>query len=602
MHLSLGEHFTHSSLDEDDVGFVTAHRDACDLLAEVRPDYGDRRLGSQAIPFAIFQLIEKDVEEANNEEAKALFVEGFGDREAFFNVCVNELEKAEAIIDDNMGNIVAVDGDVHVEMNEGSQDIPEDREDKIKVLLDLFKEKDLVTLTKYIKIFTQGKTQILGIAHTKINQDFNKAFKSLNIVPDDDTIKHVKSFTKPASQEMSGKNSMVATVCKVFLLKNFSKEFRDMLLKLFSMESIEEDDNGEAFENDLASSQDYPEHAQSRSRDTLKICTCCKYKSRDDSEFGEHMKIHSKCTQCGLFFTNETTLNVHHEAFHAVHACDQCGKEVLKSNLKKHMNSHEITKGFKKVISKGKVKAKAVVTENDESEPKTTKLTGYRLFMQTKRPIIRNQNPDATPQEMVKLLNEAWNNEKLAGNKDVWDKKAKEFGKTDDNPFQECDICGLMIAKSTKKVHMERNHAIQVPAEQVVETVAPGPAEHDVVAPAPAEQEVVDVVHEPVPSTQDVETTEPVLAEEENIGTATAAPTFKTGDIVMVLRKTLHWPAKIISSNSNMFEIMIYDKSRTMEKKQVKYLQPFSTDPSVCDGRGAMWVKAWKEAKKTDES
>ena len=79
---------------------MTAHRDACDLLAEVRPEYGDRRLGSQAIPYAIFQLIEKDVEEENNEEAKALFVEGFGDREAFFNVCVNELEKAEAIIDD----------------------------------------------------------------------------------------------------------------------------------------------------------------------------------------------------------------------------------------------------------------------------------------------------------------------------------------------------------------------------------------------------------------------------------------------------------------------------------------------------------------------
>ena len=71
------------------------------MLAEVRPEYRDRSLGSQAIPFAIFQLIEKDVEEANDEEAKALFVEGFGDCEAFFNVCVNELEKAEAIIDEN---------------------------------------------------------------------------------------------------------------------------------------------------------------------------------------------------------------------------------------------------------------------------------------------------------------------------------------------------------------------------------------------------------------------------------------------------------------------------------------------------------------------
>ena len=124
------------------------------------------------------------------------------------------------------------------------------------------------------------------------------------------------------------------------------------------------------------------------------------------------------------------------------------------------------------------------------------------------------------------------------------------------------------------------------------------------VVPAPAEQEVVDVVHEAVPSTQDVEITEQVIAEEEEIGIAITAPTFKTGDIVMVLRKTLHWPAKIISSNSNsnLFEVMIYDKSRTMEKKQLKYLQTFSTDPSVCDGKGAMWIKAWKEAKKDYES
>ena len=36
----------------------------------------------------------------------------------------------------------------------------------------------------------------------------------------------------------------------------------------------------------------------------------------------------------------------------------KAGKDILQVNLKKHLNSHEIQKGFKKVISKGKVKAK----------------------------------------------------------------------------------------------------------------------------------------------------------------------------------------------------------------------------------------------------
>ena len=58
---------------------------------------------------------------------------------------------------------------------------------------------------------------------------------------------------------------------------------------------------------------------------------------------------------------------------------------------------------------------------------------------------------------MVKLLNDAWNNEKLAGNKEIWDKKAKEFGRNETietievNPFEECNICGLMIAGLSKK-------------------------------------------------------------------------------------------------------------------------------------------------------
>ena len=70
----------------------------------------------------------------------------------------------------------------------------------------------------------------------------------------------------------------------------------------------------------------------------------------------------------------------------------------------------------------------------------------------------------------------------------------------------------------------------------------------------------------------------------------------------MVLKKTLHWPAKILTRNSNLVELMFYDKARTKEWKQLKYLVPFSTDVSVCEGRGALWVKAWKEARKDYES
>ena len=47
----------------------------------------------------------------------------------------------------------------------------------------------------------------------------------------------------------------------------------------------------------------------------------------------------------------------------------------------------------------------------------------------------------------------------------------------------------------------------------------------------------------------------------------------------------------------DMVEVMIYDKARTKDTKHSKFLMPFTVDIAVCEGRGSVWVKAWKEAK-----
>ena len=95
----------------------------------------------------MFLLIEQDVDEAN-EEQKELFVEAFGDKEKFFNVCVNEIEKAEEIIDLFRDNQEIQDTEADLASHEEDQYIPESQEDKLYAFLDLFKGKDLVTLTK----------------------------------------------------------------------------------------------------------------------------------------------------------------------------------------------------------------------------------------------------------------------------------------------------------------------------------------------------------------------------------------------------------------------------------------------------------------------
>ena len=273
-----GKHFTYESVNEEVISFVHAHKVACDLLSEVRPGYGDRRLGSQAIPLAVYLLIEKDVEENDSEDIKALFVEAFGDKERFFNVCVRELEKAEIIIEKHMIGGNELEENSATDDDNLDAEVPENEEDKIHGLLDLLKGKDLVTMTKYIKVFNQGGKQILGIAHAKMNADFDQAFKKMKLKPDEDTKKHVKSFTDPKSDQMSGSGSMKATSCKIFFIKKFTMDFREKLLNLFNMEEVEDvSDKETSNDGQVAQSQDFPMHSQSRNTKTLRICSCCKF-------------------------------------------------------------------------------------------------------------------------------------------------------------------------------------------------------------------------------------------------------------------------------------------------------------------------------------
>lgn len=108
------------------------------MLSEVRPHYGDRRLGSQAIPLAIFLLIEDDVEDTNDATANALFVEAFGDRQKFFNICLEELDKGDEVVDAYMDRTNFIE---RVE-NSAEEDVhtvevfPESQEDRIRILLD----------------------------------------------------------------------------------------------------------------------------------------------------------------------------------------------------------------------------------------------------------------------------------------------------------------------------------------------------------------------------------------------------------------------------------------------------------------------------------
>ena len=564
-------------------------------------------------------MLEEDVEETEDDQLKALWVEVFGDRQRFFNICVKELEKAEAVIEHHMDRTNVVeresitnDEDVHEEVNS----VPETQEDKVKVILDLFKDKDLVTLTKYVKVFNQTNCQVLAIAHAKVNAEFNKVFKKLQFKPDDDEEKHVKPFTKPNGDQMSGKGSMVTTCCKIFHIKKFTQTFQESILNLFNMEPVEASEEDSSCAS-LAASQDFPEHSQSRTGNTLKICNICKFQTRLSEEYENHMVGHPKCLQCGLHFEDEDCLRSHHDAFHATKRCEVCLKDVLGFKFKKHMNAHQIAKGYSKVVSQGKVKAskakqKSNAKENNEVKEKP--LSAYRFFLKTTRVKVRNENPDATPQDMIRLLNNAWRKEKEDGRVKNWEKAAKDAmddtivdhvepdESTDDlgvdkenHVIQKCTICNLMIFNVQN--HMRSHEKTDLVAENG-ETTRQEEVENLLVEEQTSQDEVIEIeetadIHE---SDKDDSTAHslgehPMVEEDSDDDPSKKTPQndeFKEGDIVLVLRKSLHWPAKILKFSPKVSEVMIFDKARTTDTKAMKYILPFYTDVSICEGRSSV--------------
>ena len=70
--------------------------------------------------------------------------------------------------------------------------------------MNILTDNNLVTfLPSTLKARTPSG-QTLGIAHAKLNADFDKAYRKLKLKPDDEHINHVKSFTKPDGDQMSG--------------------------------------------------------------------------------------------------------------------------------------------------------------------------------------------------------------------------------------------------------------------------------------------------------------------------------------------------------------------------------------------------------------
>ena len=306
-------HFLYNSQDELETEYQNMHLAACELLAEQKPGYDPRRLEALAHPIAIVMLIQKDVEEYGLDHITRLFVDTFKDRQSFLNAYVAELDKADDVIEE-MSRFYGRKTSVVDEEENDYEDTEEDLDTKIDKLLDRFSESDQLERTRFVKAFDEkNKTQVLAIAHTKLDQH-DKTWSKLRFPKNLPT-----GFTKPFTRPDSTSNSkMIGATCKIFPLKSMNPALQQRIRQLFPGLRNEEEELGEV-EEEMLASQDFPAMQKTQEAGTIKSCILCSYQTRIEQDLSHHMNLHPKCGQCSKNFANDKMLKIHmykvHETF-----------------------------------------------------------------------------------------------------------------------------------------------------------------------------------------------------------------------------------------------------------------------------------------------
>ena len=115
-------------------------------------------------------------------------------------------------------------------------------------------------------------------------------------------------------------------------IQHLKVEARQKLLEVLGKEDLEaaEDvhDNS-CNDGDLLPSQDFPNHFQSQTSETLLHCTLCEYLSRSKPDFQAHLKTHPNYKFCKKKFVNIVVLEEHIRDKHIPKeiTCSFCGKQ-----------------------------------------------------------------------------------------------------------------------------------------------------------------------------------------------------------------------------------------------------------------------------------
>jgi hypothetical protein len=279
---------------------------------------------------------------------------------------------------------------------------------------------------------------------------------------------------------------------------------------------------------------------------------------------------------------------------------------------------HENHKKQLKALEKGKVKR--TVTK--------TKTTGYNVFVKEKFNEIGEQHKDLTNAEIMKIVGGRWkalskqeqkpycdladsrnvSNEnpvvsssiscawcdRTFKNKNEAKKHMKEEHmatstgnqlnrlQPDQNQdhIKKCDVCGLMLNERTMDDHIKTHGTVSHQEHEVADAVEISNEEPEVTL----EESVVNEMNE-----DNSEVEESVVNEmnEDNFEV--------TREIIMVRMRTKYWPAEVVGSSSDSYDVILCKRGDRLAAKKAD-CKVFVPGPEICKGQSREWKECYKTA------
>ena len=475
---SLSKHF----FREDGEKFTTFQKlqtEACLLLEQRRPHWRKRKAKSASQFLSMFYLLEKEVMDSKDQVAMNLFVEAFNSREAYVESVMIEFDEIDRLEKQmSSGPAIKVPGFVYDDDAEAEAD-DETQEDTttnefdfsncIMELSEIIEDLDEMNKSKYVKIFEKDGEMNIGIHNARIKALAKRSNKTLTPFPSVRNYpSHVKSstktFTKLTATSSVGSSNTSAGYCMLTNIKHISGEAKSRILDVLGKDDTTDEqdveEHGDALDEDLLPSQDFPNLFQSQTSDTLLHCTLCEYLSRSKVDFEERVAVHPKCTNCGKQFENGTSLQVHMEATHpsTLVLCNTCGKEFpTEAELRDHMK--DLFLSYKKALErnpKTTPKSKSKSASNVVKKKKT--MNCYLVFVDEHRAKMKEDNPTLSANQITKLLSEAWNSLSKDEQK-VYKVKAAQMNSSEEVLEVPCPKCGEKFNSNGELIkHLMKDH------------------------------------------------------------------------------------------------------------------------------------------------